>query len=114
MTRRSSPTPTSIVTTNARGTGSGQVPIEVRRETLFEQRLHRVSHIGADHEHLAVGHVDDPHQTEGDGETERGEQEHAGEADAVHHVAHHADEALAVLDRRERPCASVSHLLVGF
>ena len=50
-------------------------------------------------QHLAVGHVDDAHQAEGDGQAQRGEQEHAGQRQAVQQAADDADQPLAALDR---------------
>jgi hypothetical protein len=39
--------------------------------------------VGAEHDHLAMRHVDDAHHAERDGETDCGEQQHAAEADAL-------------------------------
>ena len=47
-----------------------------------EQVLHHVGGVGADHDQLAVGHVDDAHQAVGDGEPQRGEQQDRSQADA--------------------------------
>ena len=45
-----------------------------------DARQHR--RIGADHHHLAMGHVDDAHGAVGDGETERHQQQDRAEAQA--------------------------------
>ncbi len=61
-------------------------------------RLHGVGRVGAQHQHLAVGHVDDAQEAEGDGQAERREQQHAGQRQAVQQIAHEADHALMADD----------------
>jgi len=46
------------------------------------QFLDHEGHIGADHHHLAMGHVDDAHDAERDGEPDGGEQQHRAEREA--------------------------------
>ena len=45
--------------------------------------LHDEGHIGADHHHLAMRHVDDAHDAEGDRQTGRRQQQHRAEAKPV-------------------------------
>src|SRR3989304_5428354 len=52
-----------------------------------EDLLHHVRRVGSEHEHLAVGHVDDAHQAEGHGEPEAHDQQDGPEADAVEEIA---------------------------
>jgi hypothetical protein len=59
-----------------------QVPVEERR--VAKQSLYNVRRVSADHDQLTVRHVDDTHQSIGDREAERSEQQdraktHAGE-----------------------------------
>ncbi len=89
MMVRSSRTPTSAVARKATGIATKQV---VRRPV--HDRLHGVGRVRAEHQHLAVGHVDDAQEAEGDGQAERREQQHAGQRQAVQQIAHEADHAL--------------------
>ena len=50
--------------------------------------LHHEGHIGADHHHLAVRHVDDAHDAEGDGKPDSGKQEDRAERQPVPRVLH--------------------------
>ena len=59
-----------------------QVPVEGARQVRAEQVLHDVGRVRADHDQLAVRHVDDAHQAVGDREPERGEQQDRAERDA--------------------------------
>ena len=45
-------------------------------EMLGHELLYHVGGVGAEHDHLAVGHVDDTHDAEGDGKSDGGEQQH--------------------------------------
>ena len=82
-----------------------QVERQRARQVVVEQRLHRVGGVGADGQHLAVGHVDDAHDAEGDGQPQRGEQEHAGQRQPVDQVAADGDQALPALDCGQRAAA---------
>ncbi len=62
---------------------------------------------------LAVGHVDDAHQSEGDGQAERGEQEDAGEADAVERVAEIFGARDAAVDGAQRDRGGATDLRIG-
>ena len=55
--------------------------------------LHHEGGVGADHHHLAMGHVDDAHDAEGDGKADRGQQQHRAERQAVPGVLHHRPHA---------------------
>ena len=45
--------------------------------------LHHERHVGTDHHHLAMGHVDDPHDAEGDRQARCRQKQHGAEAEAV-------------------------------
>ena len=62
----------------------------------MHDRLHGVGRVGAQHQHLAVGHVDDAQEAEGDRQAERREQQHAGQRQAVQQIADEADHALVL------------------
>ena len=66
-----------------RGHRRKDVGIERVGEIAAEDPLHHVGGISADHQHLAVRHVDDPHETKGNGETQCGQQQNAAEAQPV-------------------------------
>ena len=78
---RSSTMPTSAETTNAAGTAASRYQSKSPAHAA-EQVLHDIGRIGADHDELAVRHVDDAHQPVGDREAERGEQQDRAERDA--------------------------------
>ena len=61
--------------------------------------LHHEGHVGADHDHLAVRHVDDAHHAERDGKTDRGEQQHRAERKPVPEILHRGPDRKRVLDR---------------
>ena len=103
MTPRSSATPTR------RRTGTRPAP---RRQIgadrtaggkCAEQLLHDKGGIGAEHDHLAMRHVDDAHHAEGDREPDRGEQQHAAEADALEQIGGEPGQPQAVVDRVRAP-----------
>ena len=65
--------------------------------------LHHEGRVGAEHHHLAMRHVDDAHDAEGDGEPDGGEQQHRAERKPVPGVLHRAPEReLALTSRRRR------------
>ncbi len=82
MTMRSSTMPTSAGDDERAGTRAQQVPVEQPGRMRSKQVLHDVGRIGADHDQLAVRHVDHAHQPVGDREAERGEQQDRAERDA--------------------------------
>ena len=59
-------------------------------------------HVGAEHHHLAMGHVDDAHDAEGDGEPDGGEQQHRAERDAVPGVLRRLQMASSLEIERDR------------
>ena len=67
-----------------------------------DQLLHDVGGVGAEHHHLAMRHVDDAHHAEGDGEADRGEQQHRAERDAVPDVLRRRPRRRASADRCRR------------
>ena len=64
-----------------------QVPVKGTGQVALKQALHHVGGVGANHHQLAVRHVDDAHQTVGDGQAQRHQQQDAAEADAAEHRA---------------------------
>ena len=60
--------------------------------------LHHEGHIGADHHHLAMRHVDDAHHAEGDGKPDGGKQQHRAERKPVPGVLHRLPHRELVLD----------------
>ena len=78
--------------------GDGERVVEQRRMAGADRILHHEGHIGADHHHFAVRHVDDAHHAEGDGEPNGREQQHRAERNAVPGVLHRVPDAEAVAD----------------
>ena len=68
--------------------GDRQRIVEQRRIVAADELLHDEGRVGAEHHHLAVRHVDDAHDAEGDGEADRREQQHRAEREAVPGVLH--------------------------
>ncbi len=66
--------------------------------------LHGVGRVGAQHQHLAVGHVDDAQEPEGDRQAERREEQHAGQRQPVQEIAREPDHALVTDDAVARAC----------
>ena len=73
--------------------------VEQRRIVGADQLLHDEGRVGAEHHHLAMRHVDDAHDAEGDGEADGGEQQHRAERQPVPGVLHRGPDRQAVLDR---------------
>ena len=74
------------------GNGEDEIPIlPARPEAAHEDALGHVRRVGADRDQFAVGHVDDAHQAEGDGEAERGDEQDGTEADAAKNGAEEID-----------------------
>ena len=78
--------------------GDGERIVEQRRIVRSDHILHHEGHIGADHHHLAVRHVDDAHDAEGDGKPDGGEQQHRAERNAVPGVLHRVPNAQPLAD----------------
>ena len=93
MTSRSMATPAMKVTMKASGIAIGERGRLVRHETL-----HEVARIGADHDELAMGHVDDPHDAESDGEPDGGEKVDRSERYSVEREVEEPVETDARLD----------------
>ncbi len=55
-------------------------------------------------------HVDDAHHAEGDGKADRGEQQHAAEADPLEQILGEAEELEATLDRAHRALDGAAHI----
>ena len=100
MTRRSISTPTAAATTKASGMAkaSDQLCSDGRQEELDD-----IGRVGAEHHHLAVRHVDDAHDAEGDGEADGGEQQHRRSGEAVPEVLRRAPEQRAASGWRRAP-----------
>ena len=90
MTPRSIAMPTPPATRKASGTAISQRAVEQPRRVGADRLLHDEGRVGAEHDHLAMRHVDDAHDAEGDGEADRGEQQHRAERQAVPDVLHDA------------------------
>ena len=91
MTLRSSTMPTERADHERRRHRREQVEVEpAPARSVWNSAEHDVGRVGAEHQHLAVGHVDHAHQAERDREPERREQQHAAEAQAVEEVARRA------------------------
>ncbi len=67
-----------------------------------EKILHHVTGIGADGDHFTVRHVDDAHQSEGDGQSQRHDQQNRAQADAVKNGAEEIHAIDVLLDDRSR------------
>ena len=68
------------------------------RSQLRQRLLHQPAAVGANHQHLTVGHIDHPEQTVGDGQTERGEQQDRTEGEAHKSLAEKIAQQQTVLD----------------
>ena len=64
--------------------------------------------VGAEHDHLAMRHVDDAHDAEGDGEADGGQQQHRAERDAVPDVLRRPPRAQRRVDRGDRAVGGVA------
>ena len=78
MIVRSSSTPARPATRNAAGMATRIDDADVVRH----QQLHDVGGVGAEHHQLAVRHVDDAHDAEGDGQADGDQHQHRAEAQA--------------------------------
>ena len=94
--------------------GGQQVPVEVVGKVAAEQALHGIGGIRADHQQLAVGHVDHAHHAVGDGQAQRREQQDGAEAQARKHAADVFREGQPVLDREVGLEGGSAHFDVGF
>ena len=108
MTPRSMTRPTAPATRKASGSAmaSDQSKAAAR---IADDLLDDEGRIGAEHDHLAMRHVDDAHHAEGDGEADGGEQQHRAEREAVPDVLAGVPEREVAVDRAMPalpPCGS--------
>ena len=97
MTSRSIATPTVAETRKASGSATASDHCwKLRRQRALDDE----GRVGAEHHHLAVRHVDDAHDAEGDGQADRREQQHRSGGDAVDQVLQHVEPDEVRLDRR--------------
>ena len=75
MTLRSIAMPTMPVSDEGKRQRDQQRVVEEPWRRIADDLLHDEGHIGADHHHLAMRHVDDAHDPEGDGKPDRGEKQ---------------------------------------
>ncbi len=80
------------------GDGEDQIPVEQSGRDAAQALLHQPGDIGADHDQLALGEVDDAHQPEDDGEADGGHEQDRGEAQAVIERRQHVADGDAALD----------------
>ena len=80
---RSMTRPTSAGDQEGERQRDGQRPGEQAGHGAADRLLHHEGRVGAEHDHLAMRHVDDAHDAEGDGEADGGEQQHRAERQAV-------------------------------
>ena len=87
-----------------------RIPIDQPRRIALDDLLRDVGGIGADHDHLAVRHVDDAEQAIGDGQPQRGQQQDAAEADAGEQAPGVVAHRQALVDRLDRDLRRLAHL----
>ena len=102
MTPRSMAMPTRPVNRKADGNGDRHRIVEQPRRQVAHEFLHHERGIGAQHHHLAVRHVDDAHDAEGDGEPDGREQQDGAERQAVPEVLDHLPAGEILVDGRNR------------
>ena len=95
MTPRSMTRPTKRRDREGERQGDDQRPVEQAGKGGADHLLDDKGGVGAEHDHLAMRHVDDAHDAEGDGEADRREQQHRSQRDAVPDV-------LAGIPQRQR------------
>ena len=93
MTLRSMAMPMSAGQQEGERKGDQQRIVEKIGRRIADDVLHDEGHIGADHHHLAMRHVDDAHDAEGDGKADGGKQQHRTETQAIDGVLHILPEA---------------------
>ena len=82
-------TPRSMIEADRSGDQEGerqrddQRPVEQAGEGGADHLLDDEGGVGAEHDHLAMRHVDDAHDAEGDGKADGGEQQHRAQRNAV-------------------------------
>ncbi|MPN26777.1 hypothetical protein SDC9_174202 [bioreactor metagenome] len=82
----------------------------------MKRHLHHVGGVRANHDQLAMRHVDHTHQPVGDGQTQRRQQQHRSQADAAENLAQPLAPGQAVGDLGQGALQRLLHgrvLLVG-
>jgi hypothetical protein len=79
-----------------------QIGVEQGGKVGAEKVLNDVCGVRADHNQLTVSHVDDAHQTIGDRQPKRGEQQNAAERDAAEYAPDHFSRGKPALDCVQR------------
>ncbi len=102
MMPRSMATPTSAGDDEGERQGDGQRPVEQPRRVDADDLLHDEGGVGAEHHHLAMGHVDDPHDAEGDGQTDGRQQQDRAQRQAVPEVLQDIPQRQRALDDADR------------
>ena len=92
--------PTSAGDDEGERNGEGERPILQRGR---QQRLHDIGRIGAEHHHLAMRHVDDAHDAEGDRKADGRQQQNGRGREAVPEVLHDAPQGEARMDGARAP-----------
>ena len=69
---------------------------------LAEHHLHHVGGVGANHHEFAMGHVDHAHETKGDGQSQRGQQQYTAQADTEKNVSRQGNQGLMAIDLMDR------------
>ena len=82
--------------------GDGERPVEQPRRAGADHLLDDEGRVGAEHDHLAMGHVDDAHHAEGDGKADGGQQQDRAEGDAVPDVLRRVPESEFAVDGGKR------------
>ena len=101
MTPRSMAMPTRPVNRKATGMAIATRVVEQPGRQIAHEFLHHERGVGAQHHHLAVRHVDDAHDAEGDGEPDGRQQQHGAEREAVPEVLHHLPAGEMLVDGRD-------------
>ena len=83
------------------GNGDEQRQVESGRRIQAERFLDHECGVGAEHDHLAVGHVDDAHHAECDRETDGGQQQNRSQAEALEQLAEDIPHGHAAFDEIE-------------
>ncbi|MNI39852.1 hypothetical protein D3C73_940430 [compost metagenome] len=79
-----------------------------------KQQLHDIGRVRAQHQHLAVRHVDHPEQAEGDCQAECGEQQNGAQGHAAEGLAEHLADQQFAFDLRQAGLGGSAHRRVGF
>jgi hypothetical protein len=113
MTIRSMSTPTSAAAKKTDRNRGQQIPVDRLRQIGAKDALHRPRRVGADHQQLAVRHVDDAHDAVGDRQAEGGEQQDRAEREAGEGAAEVVGPGEALLDGANRRPGRRAHRAVG-